>query len=232
MYRPAPTHRHWRTRGFTLLEMAIVLVIVGFLLSGMLSGMSALQLVQREDGTQRQLEEMRIALITFATINRRLPCPAAPATAETVAGAGLERAPTVAGCTGGAAGAFPWATLGLPQTDAWGRRFSYRVTPAFARLAPAITMASVGDNTVQNLSAVSVASQVPAVIVSHGRDGAGSRNRLGALAAAGSNAGQVENSDADAIFVSDIASGGFDDLVVWLPLTTLLGRMIEAGALP
>jgi prepilin-type N-terminal cleavage/methylation domain-containing protein len=224
--------RRTRTAGFSLLEMAIVLVIVGFLLSGMLSGMSALQSVQRDDGTRRQLEEMRNALITFATVNGRLPCPAAPAIAETVAGAGLERAPTAAGCTGGAAGAFPWATLGLQQTDTWGRRFSYRVTPAFSRVAPAITLTSIGEITVQNLSAVNLATQVPAVIVSHGADGAGSRNRLGALAAAGSNASQVENSDADAIFVSDIASGGFDDHVVWVPPTTLMGRLLEAGVLP
>jgi prepilin-type N-terminal cleavage/methylation domain-containing protein len=220
------------TSGFSLLEMAIVLVIAGLLLSGMLSGMKALQSVQRDDGTRRQLEEMRNALITFATINRRLPCPAAPATAETVPGAGLERAPTAAGCTGGPAGAFPWATLGLQQTDTWGRRFSYRVTPAFSRLAPAITLTSVGDNTVRNLSAVDLATQVPAVIVSHGADGAGSRNRMGALSAAGTNASQLENSDADAIFVSDLVSGGFDDHVVWVPPTTLIGRLLEAGVLP
>lgn len=224
--------RRSTTRGFTLLEMAIVLVIVGFLLSGMLGGMSALQSVQREDGTRRQLEEMRNALITFATINGRLPCPAAPATSETVVGAGLERAPTAAGCTGGAAGAFPWATLGLQQTDAWGRRFSYRVTPAFARLAPAITLASIGDNTVQNVASVDLATLVPAVIVSHGANAAGSRSRLGALAAAGTNASQLENSDGDAIFVSDITTDDFDDLVVWLPPTMLLGRLLEAGVLP
>lgn len=219
-------------RGFSLLEMAIVLVIVGFLLSGMLGGMSALQSAQRDDGTRRQLEEMRNALITFATINRRLPCPAAPATSETATGAGLERAPTASGCTGGAAGAFPWATLGLQQTDTWGRRFSYRVSPAFSRVAPAITLASVGDNTVRNVTAVDLATQVPAVIVSHGADGAGSRSRLGALAPAGTNASQLENSDADTIFVSDIPSAGFDDHVVWVPSTTLMGRMLEAGVLP
>jgi prepilin-type N-terminal cleavage/methylation domain-containing protein len=218
--------------GFSLLEMSIVLVIVGFLLGGMLSGMTALQSLQRDDGTRRQLEEMRNALITFAAVNGRLPCPATPATADTVAGAGLERAPTAAGCTGGPAGAFPWATLGLPQTDAWGRRFSYRVTPSFSRLAPAITLASVGDNTVQNMAAVDLATQVPAVIVSHGADGAGSRNRSGALAAAGTNASQLENSDADAVFVNDVPSGGFDDHVVWLPPTMLMGRLLEAGLLP
>lgn len=221
-----------RARGFTLLEMAIVLVIVGFLLSGMLGGMTALQSRQRDDATQRQLEEMRNALITFATINRRLPCPAAPATSETVTGAGLERAPTASGCTGGGAGVFPWATLGLQQTDAWGRRFSYRVTPAFAAIAPAITLSSVGDNTVQNVAGVSIATLVPAVIASHGTDGAGSRNRLGAQATVSTNASEQENSDADSIFVSDVPSQNFDDLVIWVPPTMLLGRMLEAGVLP
>ena len=224
--------RRARSCGFSLLEMAIVLVIVGFLLSGMLGGMNALQSVQRDDGTRRQLEEMRNSLITFATVNGRLPCPAAPATADSVAGAGLERAPTASGCTGGAAGAFPWATLGLQQTDTWGRRFSYRVTPAFSRLAPAISLTSVGDNTVRNMAAVDLVTLAPAVIVSHGADGAGSRNRQGALAAAGANVSQQENSDGDNIFVSDIVSAGFDDHVVWLPPTTLLGRLLEAGALP
>jgi hypothetical protein len=68
--------------------------------------------------------------------------------------------------------------------------------------------------------------------VSHGADGAGSRSRLGTLAAAGSNVAEQENADGDAIFVSNIASGDFDDQVVWLPPTTLLGRLLEAGLLP
>jgi prepilin-type N-terminal cleavage/methylation domain-containing protein len=219
-------------RGFTLLEMAVVLVIVGLLLGGLLGSLNAMRSVQNEDGTRRQLEEIREALITFAIVNRRLPCPAAPGTAETVAGAGLERAPTAAGCTGGASGVLPWATLGLAQTDAWGRRFSYRVTPAFARSAPAITLVSTGDNTVQNLSLVSVAVQVPAVIVSHGANPAGSRNRQGALAAPGINPGEVQNSNGDAIFVADTPRAAFDDQVVWVPSTILLGRMLQAGTLP
>jgi prepilin-type N-terminal cleavage/methylation domain-containing protein len=219
-------------RGFTLLEMAIVLVIVGLLLGGLLGSLNAMRSVQNESGTKRQLEEIREALITFAIINLRLPCPAAPGTAETVAGAGLERAPTAAGCTGGASGVLPWATLGLYQTDAWGRRFSYRVTPAFARTAPAITLAAVGDNTVRNLSLVAIATQVPAVVVSHGPNPAGSRNRQGALAAAGVNPGEVENANGDASFVADTPRAAFDDHVVWVPSTILLGRMLQAGTLP
>jgi prepilin-type N-terminal cleavage/methylation domain-containing protein len=230
-------HRHCnasarRSRGFSLIEMAVVLVIVGLLLSGMLTGMNALRTGQKEDGTRRDLDDIREALITFAILNRRLPCPAAPATANTVAGAGLERAPIAGGCTGGPAGVLPWATLGLPETDAWGRRYSYRVTPAFSRTAPAITLASVGDNTVQNLALVSIATQVPVVVVSHGENAAGSRNVQGAQAALGANAGEIENADADTIFTSDTPTAAFEDQVMWVPTTILVGRMLQAGTLP
>jgi prepilin-type N-terminal cleavage/methylation domain-containing protein len=219
-------------RGFSLLEMAVVLVILGLLLTGLLGGLGALRSTQKEGDTRRQLEEIREALITFAVVNKRLPCPATAAVSDAVAGAGLENAPTAAGCTGGVVGVLPWATLGLSQTDGWGRRFTYRVTPAFARTAPAITLASVGDNTVQNRALVAIAAQMPAVVVSHGANGAGSRNHLGALAAAGPNATEQENSDGDAVFVADSPVATFDDQAIWVPTTVLLGRMLQAGSLP
>src|SRR5262249_61886579 len=36
----------------------------------------------------------------------------------------------------------PWVTLGVPEVDAWGHRFSYRVAPAFADLNAAGTWAT------------------------------------------------------------------------------------------
>jgi prepilin-type N-terminal cleavage/methylation domain-containing protein len=221
-----------RQRGFSLLEIAVVLVIVGLLLGGLLGNLGTVRQRQREEKTQRQLDDIREALIVFAVVNRRLPCPAAPATADTVVGAGVERTPTATGCTGGVVGVLPWVTLGLPQTDAWGRRFTYRVAAVFARTSPAIILASVGDATVQNRSLVATVVQVPAVIVSHGADAAGSRNTAGTLAGAGSNPSQQENSDGDAIYVADTPTSGFDDLVNWVPTTLLLGRMLQAGVLP
>ena len=127
-----------RQRGFTLLEMAVVLVIVGLLLGGLLNSLGALQAHQREEQTRHDLEEIREALITFAVVNKRLPCPAAPATADTVVGAGLERVPTVAGCTGGASGVLPWATLGLPPLrDGSGTCLWYERTGTTARVIAA-----------------------------------------------------------------------------------------------
>lgn len=226
------TRSGMRQHGFSLIEMAVALVIVGLLLGGTLGTVGALQQRQRLSQTSAQLEEIRDALVAFAVVNRRLPCPADPTLGDTVVGAGLERVPTAAGCTGGNAGAIPWATLGIPQTDAWGRRFSYRVSAGFARQAPAFTLASVGDNVVRNGAAVSLADAAPAVIVSHGANARGSRGPSGALAAAGADAREIENSDGDLEFVADTPTDTYDDLVTWLPGTVLAYRMLQAGALP
>ncbi len=221
-----------RVRGFSLIEMAVVLLIVGLLIGGAVGSLGALQQRQRYSGTEAQLEEIRDALIAFAVVNRRLPCPADPALADTVAGAGLERVPTAAGCTGGIVGAIPWATLGLPQVDGWGRRFTYRVSAGFARQAPAFTLADTGDSTVRNAGAVVLAGNLPAVIVSHGANARGSRGPSGVAAAASPDARELENSDGDAEFVLDMPSDGYDDLVAWVPGTVLAYRMLQAGALP
>jgi len=221
-----------RQQGFSLLEMAVVLVIVGVLLGGLLGSLSGLQGRQREAQTERQLDEIREALVTFAALNRRLPCPANPATSATTLGAGVERVPTAGGCTGGNAGVLPWATLGLAQTDAWGRRFSYRVTASFARSGAAITLASTGDNTVRNLAGVDLATQLPAVVVSHGPNARSGHGPAGTTGAASTDAAELENANGDAVFVGDIPTAEFDDLTRWLPLSLLMGRMLQAGALP
>ncbi len=221
-----------RSRGFSLIELAVVLLIVGLLVGGTLGTVGALQQRQRYSSTEAQMEEIRDALIAFAVVNRRLPCPADPAVADTVAGAGLERVPTAAGCTGGPAGALPWATLSLPQGDAWSRRFGYRVSAAFSRQAPAFTLASTGDNVVRNGAAVVLAGAVPAVIVSHGANARGSRGPSGLASAGSPDLREQENADGDAEFVLDVPGENFDDLVGWVPAPVLVYRMLQAGALP
>lgn len=221
-----------RARGFSLLEMAIVLVIVGLLLGGLLGSVGALQQRQRLAQTQAQLDEIRAALIAFAAVNGRLPCPADPATPNTTVGAGLERVPTVAGCTGGTAGVLPWATLALPEVDAWGRRFSYRVSAAFARAPAAIDLSTIGDNVVRNNAGVILAAAVPAVVVSHGENTRGSRGPGGALAAGSADAREQENADGDTEFVADTPAGAYDDLVQWVPGPVLIHALLQAGTLP
>ena len=48
--------------GFSLIEMAVVLLIVGLLIGGAVGSLGALQQRQRYSGTEAQLEEIRDAL--------------------------------------------------------------------------------------------------------------------------------------------------------------------------
>ena len=86
--------------------------------------------------TQKRLLALRQALVNFASVNGRLPCPADGALLPGDVNLGLERRAAngtclvVAGIPIMNRGVVPWATLGLPGDavlDAWGRKISYRV---------------------------------------------------------------------------------------------------------
>lgn len=225
--------------GFTLVELAMVLVIFSLLIGGMLMGLGAQRQVAEVNESQKQLGEIRDALIGFAVTNGRLPCPADPTVASGAAGAGIERVPTAGGCTGGAAalaGALPWATLGVPELDAWGRRWSYRVTGVFAQPITgqaAFTLASAGDINVRVTTAGTLlAANVPAVVVSHGSNGLGGYLPTGLAMTASADADESENADADAEFVSKTFTSTFDDHVTWVTPSILMHRMVAAQKLP
>ncbi|MBU1689728.1 MAG: prepilin-type N-terminal cleavage/methylation domain-containing protein [Gammaproteobacteria bacterium] len=247
-----------KSSGFTLVEMAIVLVIVGLLLGGLLMPLAA-QVEQRRIGeTQKALEEIKEALIGFAIANGRLPCPASATIQTGATGAGLEPAPFVAaGCTN-VAGALPWATLGVNETDAWGKRYTYRVTREFTRTIPQITFASCavpppsnptlaafalcsqGDMTLLSTGGGSIlSSTVPVVVISHGKNGNGAYYPQGTQLPLGTDVDEQDNqlitagtATANANFVSKTPTATFDDIVIWLSPNILFNRMVTAGKLP
>lgn len=238
--------------GFTLVEMAIVLIIIGLLLAGLITPLSSQIEQRRIDETQKAMNEITQALYGFALAQGRLPCPADPTIASGLAGAGQENRP--GGICANASGVLPWATLGVSETDAWGWRYTYRVTGSFAdnldgagangatapcSIAPAVPKAGVsfelcstGDNTVLAAAAgAALASNVPAVVVSHGRNGLGAYNTLGAQIG-GAAGEEATNAGGGNIFISHTPTAAFDDLVVWLSPNTLMNRMVSAGKLP
>ena len=259
--------------GFTLVELTVVLVIVALLIGGLLVPLSTQQDIRSRQETEKSLSEIKEALIGYAAINGRLPCPADRSVATGTASAGTESVTAVGGpcsCTTAASGiagpgaicndtapesitgAIPWASLGLRESDAWGQRYTYRVTTRFARLAnsqtdfactppsnpvsAAFALCSQGDMTIRiTAGGTAIASNVPAVIVSHGRNSQGGFMTNGTQIA-GAAGDELENADSDADFVSksavDNSANPYDDITVWLTPNVLMNRMIAVGRLP
>lgn len=226
--------------GFTLVEMAVVLVIVGLLLGGLIVPISA-QFDQRNYfETQKRMEEIREALIGYGLAHGYLPCPT-----SSVTNGAEERTGTA--CTN-RVGFLPWGELGVPKLDSWGHLYRYSVKLAYADSATKISLSTTGDITIKTrdntgtLVNVSNAGAIPVAVVSFGKNGVLAYNDDGIQVPNSSvtNADEVTNaSDPGTTFISrtfaenTAATGGeIDDIVVWLSPNVYLNRMISAGQLP
>lgn len=224
--------------GFSLLEMAIVLAIIGLLMAGLLPSISNQIDQQHRSETRKLMEEIKDALYGFAISNGYLPCPASQVS-------GIEdRNGTSCNYR---VGYLPWATLGVNQLDGWGRLFRYSASPQFTSGVFAIS--SVADITIKNLDGtyLSTASSVPVVIVSHGSNGIyGTLSNGNTISTAAPIAGNVARQQDN---VSGVAGAGvifysadytarttttdedFDDQIVWISRNILINRMVTAGKL-
>jgi len=132
----------------------------------------------------------------------------------------------------------PWVTLGLPELDPWGRRFTYYAHSNFTAPVPSGALASFTLDTLGNAnikangsSGGNVASDLPAVVVSHGSRGTGAYLPSG-VQLPGAVGDEAENADADLTFISRTQDGSFDDLVTWVVPSILKSKMVAAGRLP
>ncbi len=131
-----------RSPAFTLIEMAIVLVVLGLAAVMVLGATDGFLQNQKRQNVRQRLDALETALANFVAINKRLPCPADGRVANGAAGAGQEALVAATGaCIAGVMthGVVPWVTLGVSANDAsdpWNARFTYRVDPALAGAAP------------------------------------------------------------------------------------------------
>ncbi len=205
-------------RGFTLAEMAVVVVIAGIL---MVSGVKILtaQMDSASYSVAREKQEMiKQALITYLGINRRLPCPdtrsgnGPGALLFTVAAPpdGIENLATAGNAATNCAASFgviPYATLGLARevaVDGWGNLFSYHLSTAPSNWGLTASFADINSgaliiNERTAAGAVSLlTSTVVVVIVSHGKNGNGAwtvKGTQGVLPAAATNPDERENTN-------------------------------------
>lgn len=219
----------------------MVLLIVGVLLGGMLIPLTSQMEGRRLTEARQGLADIKEALLGFAVAQGRLPCPADPTIPSGTTGVGSED------CTL-TRGVLPWSDLGLSETDPWGHRYTYRVTDSFkdtfvpATVTPPSSCADVptlcsfalcseGNITVSN-GLVTIASKVPAVVLSHGKNGLGAWLPSGTQVAGASGDEQGNADSSSATFVDRTPGVDFDDVVTWVPLGILLNRMVTVGRLP
>jgi prepilin-type N-terminal cleavage/methylation domain-containing protein len=125
-------------RGFTLIEIVVVMFILGVAIAMAVAITNALTSSQRLSTTTTRMQAIDAAIVQFVMQQKRLPCPADGRLASTDANAGLERRNAgncnVTGVAGTEQyGVVPWVTLGLTESDAtdgWFHRFTYRTNLA------------------------------------------------------------------------------------------------------
>ncbi len=235
--------------GFSILEMAIVMVIVATLLGGLLVSISSTQEINNRIDAENTLEEIIEALYGFAQVNGYLPCPATPTSNGAEARTGLA-------CTR-IHGFVPSATLGLSGSvnadgllvDSWLGAYRYSVTNANGRAftdqvgmrtsltALGISMGNLTPDLQVCTAAAcgtAIASGLPAVVLSLGSNwidvatsGADERENSGETTL---NGYDLPN---DLDFVSaPYIEDTFDDQITWISPSILFTKMITAGQLP
>nr|VFK01577.1 MAG: prepilin-type N-terminal cleavage/methylation domain-containing protein [Candidatus Kentron sp. H] len=229
-------------RGFTLIEMAMVVAIIALLLGGLLMPLGAQLENRRIRNTEQQLADIRDALMGFAItgLDVRLPCP-------DIDGDGLEdpeSSEETAACLE-TEGELPWASLGLTGRDAWGRPFRYAPDDAYADpegISDSLDTESgflIRDDAGTPLTDWTGASDTepapngPAAIVfSCGQDGVpnGENDNDGAVNA---DADCTNPGSSDGLYTSNTRMEGlFDDHLIWLSRNTLVNRLVAAGVWP
>lgn len=243
-------------RGFTLAEMAIVVLLISIAMTMGLKMVTAKLESAAYSETKSRQEQIKIALLGYLRTNKKLPCP--DNSDNTVVATGDAAATCHAAATDGY-GIVPWKTLGIPRDaalDGWGNYFTYRVANgiAGAKNWTSTTLVTPFDTnelttqtnalTIQELNVagdalVATTAKAVVVILSHGKNGKGAKTIRGVARITGAGGDEATNATLGAAtFVlrpyteSTAAFGGaYDDVVAYMLPKDLLQPLISEGTL-
>lgn len=238
--RPPP-----RAHGFTLVEMAIVLLILTLLAGSLTAGIASHMARRAEAATDAALDEARDALLGHVVRKGYFPCPAKSATD------GAEDREDPRKCRKNV-GLLPWATLGITGVDGWSRRLRYAVAREYVwdiRHTVVGEKANLADGDIdiktRNIDGTELflttdGGRTPVVILSHGANGLGATDQDGNALTPPTGSDEARNAGPDGrLFYARPASenpgapgGAFDDRVSWLSPNLIAHRLISAGRLP
>lgn len=241
--------------GFTLIEVAIVLLIMGFLLGALITPMGA----QRESNNiklaKQEINTIQEAIYGFAIANGRMPCSAQP-------GSGAESFTGII-CDNNSIGFIPSASLGIVGNvncdglllDPWGNPYRYSVTntdvngggasPDFTTVGDiaAVTPAALNPDIricTTSACAANLTAEAVAVIYSMGSNwnalGGADETENSGEANIASTCGLVNygtSNDNDYVSHGRIESGAnqFNDIVSWISANILYAKLLAASIL-
>ncbi len=240
-----------KNKGFSLLEVTIVIVIMGIVMAGFVLPMlgqikirNQLLELQKYKETKHILEEIKQALLGYAAINKYLPCPDFDVISD---GQGGDQT----NCNTAAKafeGYIPWIDLGLTKgTDAWGNPIRYRVhhkytsvsldssgTNSDASVSPVLKIKDVTESTVSNTSSVVV------ILLSCGKNGkpdsttnesnnrTGNQNCFNVANPAINNNYYIQDTRNYSTELENIPTD-FDDVVTWISKYQVINALNNAG---
>lgn len=250
-----------RAAGFTLIELTVVIVIISVLLGVVLTPLATRMQMQQVRDQQRTLDEIREALLGFAQSQGRLPCPDTsgdgqenwPCNVNSVPATAIDELPYA---TLGVMATDRWGrryvyavTTQLTNIVQTGQPAA--ATPGEADTDDRLDLMDRGRLTLgerrSDKSLVTITTSAAAIVLSLGSNGLGGTNLDGNPLPAPTGADEIENIDGDATFITRIRTDGgagcsdtvtgvplceFDDLLVMIPTSLLLGRLVQAGRLP
>ena len=244
-----------RQAGFSLVELAVVVFIIGLIASMSFGAIKAQMINSSIRATKGNQDTIRDALVAYLGKYRRLPCPDTDFN-------GVENRTTPGDATTSCKASFgqvPYNDLGLPKTatlDGWDNFFSYQVSNSTAPLpntdwtiTNSFHEGNTGVITIKDGSGTDMLSIV-AVVISYGKDGLGAYTIKGtpntppdlttqpdqyqnsALARTGALPNVYYKREySDNTTVTGGTGGTFDDVVMILGANDLLWPLIKDGAI-
>ncbi|MAE51759.1 MAG: hypothetical protein CMH27_08100 [Micavibrio sp.] len=231
------------SRGFTLIEMAVALMIIGLIMAPAIASYSLYKTKEKIDHTSNSMDRVQGAISGYLQTHGRYPCPAALDLDSTDVQYGYENcaaaAPSVYTATSQnpdplltnknvLIGTIPFRTLNLEEDDmidGYHSRLTYAVTEM-------LTDAATYEHYLGGLDIVdangdtAITPQYTAhyIVISHGQDNSGANTLGGALVGtcAAAPVDDRENCDhtdpatIDATFVATAKSNDYDDKVLYM----------------
>lgn len=246
-----PLSKPVSVRGFTLIEMAVVLLILGTLLGGLLGAIAQVSENTRRSTARNDLERIADALYGFAQANGYLPCPA------TSTSDGFESPAGGGDCTA-QHGFVPVASLSFAGRinddtlllDPWANPYRYSVSERDSSGGDRSFTSRDGlrvefsepplDNTDMlrvcedstNCATTIVTDLVPAILFSMGENWASFTSADETENGGGDTDGAYTISASEDFVNTTYIEDEYDDILLWLSPYLLFTSMIDAGRLP